>query len=247
MEQEKKSPRSEAEVNALIEANLRLVLKIANDFIGRGLSWDDLVSEGNRGLMTAARRYDPAKGARFSTYSAWWIKQAIRQALAEQTRTIRVPIGTQMNLRKIRRAVKTLTESLGRDPSDEEVARKANLPLLTVTRLRRNSTADTQSLNAPVSDADPDGGEFINFVSDDASPAPDQEMVQLEDIEQLLALLGTLSERERKVIQYRFGLDGEPVRTLDEVGAMLHCTNERVRQIQNQALRRLQREMERNQ
>jgi len=152
-----------------------------------------------------------------------------------------------MNLRKIRRAVKTLTESLGRDPSDEEVARKANLPLLTVTRLRRNSTADTQSLNAPVSDADPDGGEFINFVSDDASPAPDQEMVQLEDIEQLLALLGTLSERERKVIQYRFGLDGEPVRTLDEVGAMLHCTNERVRQIQNQALRRLQREMERNQ
>ena len=240
MEQEKNKPRSEAEVNALIEENLRLVLKIANDFIGRGLSWDDLVSEGNRGLMTAARRYDPAKGARFSTYSAWWIKQAIRQALAEQTRTIRVPIGTQMNLRKIRRAVKTLTESLGRDPSDEEVARKANLPLLTVTRLRRNSTADVQSLNAPVS-------EFINFVTDDASPAPDQEMVRLEDIEQLLALLGTLSERERKVIQYRFGLDGEPVRTLDEVGAMLHCTNERVRQIQNQALRRLQREMERNQ
>ena len=106
MEQEKNKPRSEAEVNALIEENLRLVLKIANDFIGRGLSWDDLVSEGNRGLMTAARRYDPAKGARFSTYSAWWIKQAIRQALAEQTRTIRVPIGTQMNLRKIRRAVK---------------------------------------------------------------------------------------------------------------------------------------------
>ena len=144
-------------------------------------------------------------------------------------------------------ARQSLTESLERDPTDEEVARKANLPLLTVTRLRRNSTADVQSLNAPVSDADPEGGEFINFVTDDASPAPDQEMVRLEDIEQLLALLGTLSERERKVIQYRFGLDGEPVRTLDEVGAMLHCTNERVRQIQNQALRRLQREMERNQ
>ena len=114
----KKTPgetrRDEAEVNALIEENLRLVQKIANDFLGRGLSWDDLVSEGNRGLVTAARRFDPSRGARFSTYSSWWIKQAIRQAISEQGRTVRVPIGTELNWRKVRRSTRKLAEELGR-------------------------------------------------------------------------------------------------------------------------------------
>lgn len=240
---EEKLPDDPA-VTALIEQNLRLVLKIANDFMGRGLSWDDLVSEGNRGLVTAARRFDPSRGTRFSTYSSWWIKQAIRQAIAEQAATVRVPIGTQVNWRRIRRAVQELTEKLGREPDDLEVARAARVPLATVIRLRRSNQLEVHSLNAPVNDAESDGAEFQNFLSDDTTPGPDQQLLKLEDVEQLLALLGTLSEREQKVLRLRFGLDGEPVRTLDEVGAVLNCTNERVRQIQNQALRKLHQKLE---
>lgn len=233
-----------AEVKALIEENLRLVQKIANDFLGRGLPWEDLVSEGNRGLMTAARRYDPSRGARFSTYSAWWIKQAIRQAIAEQAQMVRVPIGTQTHWRKIRRIVNELTEALGHAPSDEEVAEAANLPLATVNRLRGSRQIDVQSLNAPISDGDPDGGEFQDFFQDDTEPAPDQQLIKLEDVENLLSLLETLTEREQKVLRLRFGLDGEPIHTLDEVGTELNCTNERVRQIQNQALRKLHAQLE---
>ncbi len=228
-----------AEVNALIEKNLRLVMKIANDFLGRGLSWDDLVSEGNRGLVTAARRFDPKRGARFSTYSAWWIKQAIRQAIAEQGLTVRVPIGTQLNWRRIRRAEIRLAERGRQDPTDAEVAHEARLPIVTVRRLRRSRRLEIQYLNAPVSGEDPGGNEFQNLFQDETMASPDQELIALEDIEQLLALLDTLNERERQVLRLRFGLDGEPVRTLEEVGAMMHCTNERVRQIQNQALHKL--------
>ena len=115
------------EVEALIEENLRLVLKIANDFLGRGLPWDDLVSEGNRGLVIAAERYDPSRGAKFSTYSACWIKQAIHQAIAEQALTVRVPMGTQINARKIRKTVKSLTNTLGRTPTDEEEIGRAHV------------------------------------------------------------------------------------------------------------------------
>ncbi len=237
-------PPDDPVVTALIEENLRLVLKIANDFMGRGLSWDDLVSEGNRGLVTAARRFDPTRGARFSTYSSWWIKQAIRQAIAEQAATVRVPIGTQVNWRRIRRTAQELAEELGREPDDLEVAHAARLPLATVVRLRRTSQLEVHSLNAPVNDAESDSAEFQNFLPDDATPGPDQQLIKLEDVEQLLALLETLSERERRVLQLRFGLDGEAVRTLDEVGAILKCTNERVRQIQNQALRKLHQKLE---
>jgi RNA polymerase primary sigma factor len=216
-----------------------LVLRIANDFIGRGLPWDDLVSEGNMGLMTAAHRYDPNQGAQFSTYSSWWIKQAIRQALAEQVNLIRIPVGTQVNSRRIRRAVKELTEaSGGKNPTDEEVADYCKLPLVTVNRLRNAKLAEVQSLNASISSDDPEGAEFQDFISD-SSPGPDQEMIKVEDIEQLLELIDSLNERERQVIKMRFGLNGEPLKTLEEVGKVLGCTNERVRQIQNQALLKL--------
>ena len=134
----KKSEKEESrslDTEALIESNLRLVLKIANDFLGRGLPWDDLVSEGNRGLMTAARRYNPRRGAKFSTYSALWIKQAIRQAIAEQAQTVRIPIGTQQNSRRIQRCVRELETALGRDPADEEVAQTTGLPVLAVGSL----------------------------------------------------------------------------------------------------------------
>ena len=217
--------------------------KIANDFLGRGLSWEDLVSEGNRGLITAAHKFDPSRGARFSTYSAWWIKQAIRQAIAEQARTVRVPIGTQINWRRIRKVAKELTEKLGREPTDEEVAAEAKLPVATIQRLRSSNQVEVHSLNAPVSGEESESGEFMEFVYDETAPGPDQELINLEDVEQLLALLETLPEREKQVLRLRFGLDGEPVRTLEEVGAIIGCTNERVRQIQNQALRKLQQQI----
>jgi RNA polymerase primary sigma factor len=229
----------DARVNTLIEENMRLVLRIANDFLGRGLAWDDLVSEGNIGLMTAAKRFDPSMGARFSTYSAWWIKQAIRQAIAEQSQTVRIPIGTQLNSRKIRRILSALEEKLGREPTDEELAAEAGLPLATIHRLRNSRELQMQSLNAIVGDDEEDGSEYINILYDENTEAPDQSLVKVEDIEQLLKLLDTLPEREKMVLKLRFGLDGEPVSTLDQVGEILSCTNERVRQIQNQALRKL--------
>ena len=240
---EKEELRRNLEVNTLIMENLRLVLKIANDFLGRGLPWDDLVSEGNRGLVTAAHRFDPDKGAKFSTYSAWWIKQAIRQAIAEQTKTVRVPVGTQLNSRRIKRSVRKLTLELDREPTDKEVAADAGLPLATVERLRNNRQVDMQSLNEIVGGAESDGAELQDFFADENSFSPDKEMIKVEDIEQLLVLLDELPDRERQVLRLRFGLDGSPVLTLDEVGSILHCTNERVRQIQLQALRRLHKQM----
>lgn len=236
---------SQSQVDALIEENLRLVLKIANDFLGRGLPWDDLVSEGNRGLITAARRFDASRGAKFSTYSACWIKQAIRQAIADHAKTVRVPIGTQLNSSRIKRAVRKLTENLGRPPTDEEVAAEAKLPLVTVQRLRDTRQVDMQSLNAQVHGDDTDDGtELLNLIADNDAESPDMALIRVEEVEQLLKLLDRLSERERRILRLRFGLDGEAVRTLDEVGAELNCSNERVRQLQNRALRKLHDMME---
>ena len=243
MEEEK---RRNLEADSLIMDNMRLVLKIANDFLGRGLPWDDLVSEGNRGLVIAAHRFDPDKGAKFSTYSAHWIKQAIRQAIAEQTQTVRVPVGTQLNSRRIKRSVRKLTLELDREPTNEEVAVDTALPLVTVERLRNTRQVDMQSLNEIVGTAESDGAELLDFIADDDAETPDRMMIKLEDVDQLFELLNQLSDRERQVLRLRFGLDGTPVQTLDQVGKRLSCTNERVRQIQNQALRRLFRMMTAN-
>ena len=239
MENKKSAEQNSCENDVLIEQNLRLVLKIANDFLGRGLPWDDLVSEGNRGLMSAARKFDPKRGTKFSTYSAWWIKQAIRQAIAEQTQAVRVPIGTQLNSRRIRRGVKLYFEEFGREPDDEELAAYTNLPLATIKRLRNTRQADMQSLNANVLGDDEDGSEFQEFLSDNDTAAPDENLLRIEDIDQLLKLLDRLPERERMVLRLRFGLDGSPVLTLEEVGKQLNCTNERIRQIQILALKKL--------
>ena len=236
MEEEK---RRNLDADSLIMDNMRLVLKIANDFLGRGLPWDDLVSEGNRGLVIAAHRFDPDKGAKFSTYSAHWIKQAIRQAIAEQTQTVRVPVGTQLNSRRIKRSVRKLTLELDREPTNEEVAVDTALPLVTIERLRNTRQVDMQSLNEIVGTAESDGAELLDFIADDEAETPDRMMIKLEDVDQLFELLNQLSDRERQVLRLRFGLDGTPVQTLDQVGQLLSCTNERVRQIQNQALRRL--------
>ena len=246
MRSNEENDRRNLEAETLIIDNMRLVLKIANDFLGRGLPWDDLVSEGNRGLVIAAHRFDPNVGAKFSTYSAWWIKQAIRQALAEQPSAVRVPVGTQQNARLIRRAVRKLTQELGREPGDEEVAAAARLPIATIKRLRNTRQVDMQSLNEVIGDSEGDGVELQDFMADSGSGAPDAELIQLEDIDQLLGLLDTLPEREKQVLKLRFGLDGSPIMTLEDVGAQLNCTSERVRQIQNQALKRLQRQMTEN-
>ncbi len=238
--------KTNGDASALVEKNMRLVLKIANDFLGRGLPWDDLVSEGNRGLITAANRFNPARGAKFSTYSSWWIKQTIRQALAEQVGTIRVPIGTQLHWRRIKRREKELRESLGREPEDAEIAAACNLPLATVKRLRNRRKIDIQSLNAAVSDEESESAEFMDLLADEKTPPPDQQQLREEDIQQLTELLNRLPEREQMILNLRFGLDGEPIHTLEEVGKIIGCTNERVRQIQNQALRKLQIRMIRN-
>ena len=236
---ESASAKTAAEREALIEGNLRLVLKIANDFLGRGLEWDDLVSEGNRGLVTAADRFDPGRGTKFSTYSAWWIKQAIRQAIAD-ARTIHVPIGSQLHRNRIKRTERALVEkNAGRRPSDEELATATGLPLVTVQRLRDSRPPELRSLNEIVGGDSDDGTEFGNLLEDCNTSAPDQEIIHLEEIDQLLAYLDTLPERERLVLRLRFGLDGEPIRTLDEVGQQLGCSNERVRQIQSRALEKL--------
>ena len=243
---ENEENRHRLEADALSHDNLRLVLKIANDFLGRGLPWDDLVSEGNRGLVIAAHRFNPNVGAKFSTYSAWWIKQAIRQALAEQTSTIRVPVGTQLNSRRIKRSVRKLTVELDREPTNAEVAADAHVSMATVERLRNTRQVDMQSLNEMIGPDDNDGAEMLDFFADETSAAPDKEMIKGEDVEQLLLLLDSLPAKEKQVLKLRFGLDGSPVMTLENVGEKLHCTSERVRQIQNQALKRLHRQMVEN-
>ncbi|MBR7121710.1 MAG: sigma-70 family RNA polymerase sigma factor [Lentisphaeria bacterium] len=235
--------RRNLEADALIRDNMRLVLKIANDFLGRGLPWDDLVSEGNRGLVIAAHRFNPDLGAKFSTYSAWWIKQAIRQALAEQTQTIRVPVGTQLNSRRIKRSVRKLTIELERPPTNEEVAADAHVSMATVERLRNTRQVDMQSLNELVGNDESDGVELLDFFADEGAGPPDQELIQLEDVEQLLRLLDSLPPKEKQVLKLRFGMDGSPLMTLEDVGKILNCTSERVRQIQNQALKRLHKQM----
>ena len=245
MEKEEKNRRN-LEADALIRDNMRLVLKIANDFLGRGLAWDDLVSEGNRGLVIAAHRFNPDLGAKFSTYSAWWIKQAIRQALAEQTLTIRVPVGTQLNSRRIKRSVRRLTLELNRTPTNEEVAKDAQVSMATVERLRDTRQVDMQSLNELIGMDDSDGVELQDFFADEGAGTPDQELIQVEDIEQLLQLLDGLPPKEKQVLKLRFGMDGSPLMPLEDVGSMLNCTSERVRQIQNQALKRLHKQMMEN-
>ena len=182
-------------------------------------------------------------GAKFSTYSAWWIKQAIRQALAEQTLTIRVPVGTQLNSRRIKRSVRKLKLELDRNPTNEEVAADANVSMATVERLRDTRQVDMQSLNELVGADDSDGVELQDFFADESSNTPDKELIKVEDLDQLLQLLDGLPPKEKQVLKLRFGMDGSPVMTLEDVGNLLNCTSERVRQIQNQALKRLHRQM----
>lgn len=221
----------------LVKANLRLVVKVAGEFMNRGLAKHDLISEGNIGLMTAAEKFDPSKGAKFSTYSIWWIKQAMRRAIAEQSRTIRIPMQSVAKISRIKRAQKELSKKLGRPATDQELATALDLGVRTVSELR-HANLSTPSLNQPIQKGE--DGEIQDFIPDRQEHAPDQLFGNSETMDRLHRLVDQLDEREREVLQMRFGLDGRQVMTLEEVGEAVGCTRERVRQIQNNAIKKLQ-------
>ena len=220
----------------LIRSNLRLVVKIAHDFKGLGLPLLDLISEGNIGLMRAVEKFDPSKGAKLSSYAAWWIKQSMRRALANQARTIRIPVQSASKICKIQAAKAKLMEQLGREPTDKEIADEVKLTERTVTGLRLGKTT-TISLHDPIQHGK--DGEFRDIIPDDKSTAPDEVVQDEETLSHMLVLTEKLDERERRILELRFGLNGERPKTLEEVSQSIGRTRERVRQIQNQALEKL--------
>ena len=220
----------------LIRSNLRLVVKIAHDFKGLGLPLLDLISEGNIGLMRAVEKFDPSKGAKLSSYAAWWIKQSMRRALANQARTIRIPVQSASKISKIQAAKTKLVEKLGRDPTDQEIASEVNLTERTVTGLRLGKTT-TISLHDPIQHGE--DGEFRDIIPDEKTVSPDEIVQDEETLRHMLRLIDRLDERERTILTLRFGLSGERPRTLEEVSQTIGRTRERVRQIQNQALEKL--------
>ena len=225
----------------MIKANLRLVVKIARDYEGIGLPLLDLISEGNIGLMKAVERFDPKKGGKLSTYGSWWIKQSIKRALANQSKTIRLPVHLVDKISKMRRVSMKLQEELGREPTDEELADELDMTAARVRQMRMAAIRPA-SLDAPI--GDDESNNFSDVVEDENATSPYGNLEDKTVTGMLQDMVKHLDKREATILQYRFGLDGGPEKTLEEVGAKFGVTRERVRQIQNLALRKLRKMIE---
>jgi RNA polymerase primary sigma factor len=225
----------------MIKANLRLVVKIARDYEGIGLPLLDLISEGNIGLMKAVERFDPKKGGKLSTYGSWWIKQAIKRALANQSKTIRLPVHLVAKISEMRRIAMRLQEELDREPTDEELASELDTTPVRVRQMRMAAIRPA-SLDAPISSEE--SNTFSEIVEDENAATPYKDLEDKTVIGMLRDMVKHLDPREATILRYRFGLDGGTERTLEEVGEKFGVTRERIRQIQNLALKKLRRMIE---
>src|SRR6186713_828787 len=225
----------------MIRSNLRLVVKIAHDYANLGLPLLDLISEGNIGLIKAVERFDPRKGGKLSTYAAWWIKQSIKRALANQSKTIRLPVHLVDKISKMRRVAMQMSEELGREPTDDELAEEVGLSAAKVSQLKTVAIRPA-SLDAPISDDDTT--EFGEIVGDAEALTPFERLRDKNLRDEVGDLLSVLDEREKKIIFSRFGLDGGKAKTLEEVGKKFGVTRERIRQLQNIALMKLRRALQ---